>query len=122
MNGPIPKLTKNPNALLNHTDKIKKSIFIVQGRNDPCVPDSEAIQMKERIQQGGGTVWSLMAKDERHGFRKKDKVLRHHRLHPGVPAEVRSDGERTAVCYCSSNHASASDSVMKKAQGTGLVK
>lgn len=74
MNGPIPKLTTNANALLNRSDKIKKSLFIVQGRNDPCVRDSEAIQMKERIQQGGGTVWSLMANDEGHGFRKKDNA------------------------------------------------
>lgn len=46
----------------------------MQGRNDPWVRASETIQMKERIQQGGGTVWSLMAKHEGHGFRKKDKV------------------------------------------------
>jgi dipeptidyl aminopeptidase/acylaminoacyl peptidase len=58
-------------APLNHTDKIKKPLFIVQGGNDPRVPASEAIQMKERIKQGGGTVWFLMANDEGHGFRKK---------------------------------------------------
>jgi len=30
--------------------------------------------MKEKIQQNGGTVWFLMAKDEGHGFRKKNNV------------------------------------------------
>jgi len=56
---------------LNHVEKITKPLFIVQGGNDPRVPASEAVQMKERIQQGGGTVWFLMANDEGHGFQKK---------------------------------------------------
>jgi len=58
-------------APLNHTDQIKKPLFIVQGGNDPRVPYTESIQMRDKIQQKGGTVWMLMAKDEGHGFRKK---------------------------------------------------
>jgi dipeptidyl aminopeptidase/acylaminoacyl peptidase len=58
-------------APLNNTDKIKKPLFIVQGGNDPRVPYTEAMQMKEKIAGGGGRVWFLMAKDEGHGFRKK---------------------------------------------------
>jgi dipeptidyl aminopeptidase/acylaminoacyl peptidase len=61
-------------APLNHTDKIKKPLFIVQGGNDPRVPYTESIQMREKIKQNGGTVWFLMAKDEGHGFRKKNNV------------------------------------------------
>ncbi|MEO8589447.1 MAG: S9 family peptidase [Flavobacteriales bacterium] len=61
-------------APLNHTAEIKKPLFIVQGGNDPRVPASEAVQMKDRIKAGGGTVWFLMANDEGHGFRKKDNV------------------------------------------------
>lgn len=61
-------------APLNHADKMKKPLFIVQGGNDPRVPASEAVQMKDKIKQGGGTVWFLMANDEGHGFRKKDNV------------------------------------------------
>jgi len=61
-------------APLNQVDKIKKPLFIVQGGNDPRVPLSEAEQMKEKIKQGGGTVWYLMAKDEGHGFKKKNNV------------------------------------------------
>lgn len=56
---------------LNHTDKITKPLFIIQGANDPRVPASEAVQMKDRIQANGGKVWFLMANDEGHGFRKK---------------------------------------------------
>lgn len=61
-------------APMNHTDKIRKPLFIVQGGNDPRVPHTESIQMKEKIQQNGGTVWFLMAKDEGHGFRKKNNI------------------------------------------------
>jgi dipeptidyl aminopeptidase/acylaminoacyl peptidase len=61
-------------APLNHTEKIKKPLFIVQGGNDPRVPPTEAIQMKDKIKQNGGVVWFLMAKDEGHGFKKKNNA------------------------------------------------
>jgi dipeptidyl aminopeptidase/acylaminoacyl peptidase len=61
-------------APANHTDMIKKPLFIVQGGNDPRVPYTESVQMKEKIKQSGGTVWFLMAKDEGHGFRKKNNT------------------------------------------------
>ncbi len=61
-------------APLNQTDKIKKPLFVIQGGNDPRVPYTESIQMKDKIKQNGGTVWFLMAKDEGHGFRKKNNV------------------------------------------------
>lgn len=61
-------------APANHTDKITKPIFIVQGGNDPRVPFTESVQMKENIKKNGGTVWFLMAKDEGHGFRKKNNA------------------------------------------------
>lgn len=61
-------------APLNHVDRIRKPLFIVQGGNDPRVPASEAVQMKDRIKANGGTVWFLMANDEGHGFRKKDNT------------------------------------------------
>jgi dipeptidyl aminopeptidase/acylaminoacyl peptidase len=61
-------------APANHTDKIKKPLFIVQGGNDPRVPYTESIQMKKKIEENGGTVWFLMAKDEGHGFAKKNNA------------------------------------------------
>jgi dipeptidyl aminopeptidase/acylaminoacyl peptidase len=57
---------------LNHVDKITKPLFLVQGLNDPRVPASEAEQMKSKLQQNGRDVWYLLAKDEGHGFRKKE--------------------------------------------------
>lgn len=51
--------------------KIKKPLFVVQGKNDPRVPVTEAEQMVKAIRDQGGRVWYLMAKDEGHGFAKK---------------------------------------------------
>jgi dipeptidyl aminopeptidase/acylaminoacyl peptidase len=51
--------------------KIKKPLFIVQGKNDPRVPLSEAEQMRKAVRAGGTPVWYLMAADEGHGFAKK---------------------------------------------------
>lgn len=59
---------------LNHVAEIKKPLFIVQGGNDPRVPASEAIQMRDRIKENGGKVWFLMANDEGHGFKKKPNI------------------------------------------------
>jgi dipeptidyl aminopeptidase/acylaminoacyl peptidase len=59
---------------LNHTTDITRPIFIVQGANDPRVPLSEAEQMKGKLLSQGNTVWYLMARDEGHGFRKKNNV------------------------------------------------
>lgn len=59
---------------LNNVDKITKPLFIVQGGNDPRVPRSEAVQMAEKVKAKGGQVWYLEAKDEGHGFRKKNNT------------------------------------------------
>ncbi len=59
-------------APLNNVEKITKPIFIVQGKNDPRVPYTEAQQMAEKIRANGGKVWYLMANDEGHGFGKKN--------------------------------------------------
>ena len=59
-------------APLNNVEKITKPIFIVQGKNDPRVPYTEAQQMVEKIRKNGGKVWYLMANDEGHGFGKKN--------------------------------------------------
>jgi dipeptidyl aminopeptidase/acylaminoacyl peptidase len=58
-------------APLNNVEKIRKPLFVVQGKNDPRVPLSEAEQMVAAIRKNGTPVWYLMAKDEGHGFAKK---------------------------------------------------
>lgn len=69
----IPAMAEHLKAIspaLNSA-KIKKPLFVVQGKNDPRVPLSEAEQMVKAIRDQGGKVWYLMAKDEGHGFAKK---------------------------------------------------
>ncbi len=58
-------------APINNAQKISKPLFIVQGRNDPRVPYTEAQQMVATVRKNGSPVWFLMANDEGHGFAKK---------------------------------------------------
>lgn len=57
---------------LNHAAKITKPLFVIQGANDPRVPRTEAIQIVETMRRNGRPAWYLEAKDEGHGFAKKD--------------------------------------------------
>ncbi|MDB5472128.1 MAG: family peptidase [Caulobacter sp.] len=59
---------------LNLTSKMKKPLFVIQGRNDPRVPWTEAEQMVSALRSQGGDVWYMLAGDEGHGFRKKQNV------------------------------------------------
>ena len=56
---------------LTNVEKIRKPLFVVQGKNDPRVPVTEAEQMVKAVRDQGGAAWYLMAKDEGHGFQKK---------------------------------------------------
>jgi dipeptidyl aminopeptidase/acylaminoacyl peptidase len=58
-------------APLHNASNIKKPLFVVQGKNDPIVPASEAEQMIRAVRKNGVPVWYLLAKDEGHGFFKK---------------------------------------------------
>jgi dipeptidyl aminopeptidase/acylaminoacyl peptidase len=57
-----------------HAAKITKPLFIVQGKNDPRVPVTEAEQMVKAVRANGTTVWYLAAADEGHGFKKKSNA------------------------------------------------
>ncbi|RKT01677.1 S9 family peptidase [Chryseobacterium defluvii] len=72
----IPKMAEffTKIAPLNNIDKIKKPMFIIQGTNDPRVPVTEAVQMRDKLKAQGKTVWYLEAKNEGHGFRKKENI------------------------------------------------
>jgi dipeptidyl aminopeptidase/acylaminoacyl peptidase len=58
-------------APLNNATKITKPLFVIQGKNDPRVPASEAEQIVATLKNQKTPVWYLMAKDEGHGFSKK---------------------------------------------------
>lgn len=59
---------------LNLTDRMKQPLLVIQGANDPRVPQSEAEQIVAKVRAEGEPVWYLLATDEGHGFRKKRNV------------------------------------------------
>jgi dipeptidyl aminopeptidase/acylaminoacyl peptidase len=46
-------------------------MLVIAGKNDPRVPVTESEQIVAALKKQGTPVWYLMAKDEGHGFRKK---------------------------------------------------
>lgn len=56
---------------LTNAERISRPLLVVHGKNDPRVLSSEAEQLVNRLRSRGGEVWFLQAKDEGHGFRKK---------------------------------------------------
>jgi dipeptidyl aminopeptidase/acylaminoacyl peptidase len=54
-----------------NVQKIRKPMLVVQGKNDPRVPVTEAEQMVAALRKNGNQTWYLMAQDEGHGFAKK---------------------------------------------------
>lgn len=60
---------------LNQVDKIKAPLFVIQGANDPRVPQSEADQMVEAIRSRGGVVEYLLFGDEGHGLSKTENRI-----------------------------------------------
>lgn len=61
---------------LNKVDKIKAPLFVIQGANDPRVPQSESDQMVEAIRSRGGIAEYLVFEDEGHGLRKTENKLK----------------------------------------------
>lgn len=58
-------------APLNNSEKIRKPVFAVVGKNDPRVPWTESRQMLDKLKSNGIPTWFLMANDEGHGYDKK---------------------------------------------------
>lgn len=61
-------------APLNNAERITRPLFVVQGRNDPRVPWTEAEQIVGKLRSLGRTVWYLRAENEGHGFRRKENA------------------------------------------------
>ncbi len=59
---------------LTNAHKIKKPLFVVQGRNDPRVPYTEAEQIVARARANGAPVWYLRAENEGHGFARRENA------------------------------------------------
>jgi dipeptidyl aminopeptidase/acylaminoacyl peptidase len=59
---------------LTNAQKIKTPLFVIQGRNDPRVPYTEAEQIVSEVRKNGTTVWYLRAENEGHGFARKENA------------------------------------------------
>jgi poly(3-hydroxybutyrate) depolymerase len=59
---------------LNNAGKITKPLFVVQGKNDPRVPFTEAEQIVARLREHRTPVWYLRAENEGHGFARKENA------------------------------------------------
>jgi dipeptidyl aminopeptidase/acylaminoacyl peptidase len=59
---------------LTNAHRITKPLFVVQGRNDPRVPYTEAEQIVAKARANGTPVWYLRAENEGHGFARKDNA------------------------------------------------
>jgi dipeptidyl aminopeptidase/acylaminoacyl peptidase len=56
---------------LTNAGKIRVPMLVAQGLNDPRVPVGESEQISKQVRAKGGQVWYILAKDEGHGFAKK---------------------------------------------------
>ncbi len=58
-------------APLNNAAAITVPLFVIQGKNDPRVPYTEAQQIVSAVRKNGVPVWYLLADNEGHGFKRK---------------------------------------------------
>jgi dipeptidyl aminopeptidase/acylaminoacyl peptidase len=63
----LEKISPTTNA-----HKIMIPLFVIQGKNDPRVPWTEAIQIVKTVRKNNVPVWYQLATNEGHGFRKKN--------------------------------------------------
>jgi dipeptidyl aminopeptidase/acylaminoacyl peptidase len=57
---------------LTNASKIKKPLFVIQGKNDPRVPYTEAEQIVAKVRELGTPVWYMRGENEGHGFARKE--------------------------------------------------
>lgn len=69
-----PAMAEHLHAIspLTNAAKIKSPLFVIQGKNDPRVPFTEAEQIVDKVRQSGSPVWYLRAENEGHGFARKE--------------------------------------------------
>ena len=58
-------------APANNVGRITRPMLVMQGANDPRVPQFESDQIVEKLRAQGNEVWYVLFADEGHGFLKK---------------------------------------------------
>ena len=59
---------------LANAARIRRPLLVVQGKNDPRVPVTEAEQIVARVRSNGTPVWYMRADNEGHGFARKENA------------------------------------------------
>jgi len=59
---------------LTQASRITQPLLVVQGKNDPRVPYTEAEQIVAKARANGTPVWYLRAENEGHGFARKENA------------------------------------------------
>ena len=60
---------------INHIQKIKGPLLIIQGANDPRVPVGEAVQMQKALESSQKISELIVFPDEGHGSAKKENKI-----------------------------------------------
>ena len=59
---------------LTHADKITSPLFVIQGKNDPRVPWTEAEQIVRSVRKNNVPVWYQLLANEGHSFTIKNNI------------------------------------------------
>ena len=84
---PAQKVIMEEVSPINHIDKIKKPLFVVQGANDPRVNINESDQIVEALRAKGIDVPYMVKYDEGHGFGKEANRIELYKAMMGFLAE-----------------------------------
>ena len=71
---PVMRAALQRMSPLTHAARITRPLMVVQGKNDPRVPVTEAEQIVAQVRGNGTTVWYLRADNEGHGFARKENA------------------------------------------------
>jgi len=76
--GPYPEredlyLKRSP---LHHADRIEVPVIFFQGLDDKVVPPDQAERMVDALRKNGIPVAYLPFKEEQHGFRRAENIIR----------------------------------------------
>jgi len=84
---PKEKVIMKEVSPVNHIDKIKKPLFVVQGANDPRVNIDESDQIVEGLRAKGVDVPYMVKYDEGHGFAKEENSIELYKAMMGFYAK-----------------------------------
>jgi dipeptidyl aminopeptidase/acylaminoacyl peptidase len=71
---PVMRAVLQRMSPLTHAARIARPLMVVQGKNDPRVPVTEAEQIVAQVRGNGTAVWYLRADNEGHGFARKENA------------------------------------------------